>query len=90
MFGHVIADQWGVTAAEVRRPYPCDEWVKAPTLSAWRGVTVNASADDVWRWVVQVRLAPYSYDWIDNLVGPVVSRRPRDGSAATAQLETAR
>jgi hypothetical protein len=30
-------------------------------------VRVEAPAEVVWPWVAQVRLAPYSYDWIDNL-----------------------
>ncbi|MDT5208019.1 MAG: hypothetical protein QOF67_434 [Mycobacterium sp.] len=64
---YVIGDRWGVTDEEVARPFPCDEWVTSPTLVAWRGVTVHASAGDLWPWVTQVRLAPYSYDWIDNL-----------------------
>lgn len=49
------------------RSYPCDDFVDSPTLQAWRGVTVEAPADAVWPWVAQVRIAPYSYDWIDNL-----------------------
>ena len=63
----VIGDRWGVSDAETLRTYPCDEFVTAPTLQAWRGVNVAAPADAVWPWVTQVRLAPYSYDWIDNL-----------------------
>ena len=35
-------------------------------MRAWRGVRVEAPAEAVWPWVAQVRLAPYSYDWIDN------------------------
>jgi hypothetical protein len=63
----VIGDRWGVTDAEVARRYPCDDAVRAPTLQAWRGVTVRAPAERVWPWVTQIRLAPYAYDWIDNL-----------------------
>jgi hypothetical protein len=63
----VIGDRWGVSRSETSRPYPCDEFVDSPTLRAWRGVTVEAPADAVWPWVAQVRIAPYSYDWIDNL-----------------------
>ena len=63
----MIGDRWGVTDAEVARPYLCDKWLTNPTLVAWRGVTVEARGEDVWPWVTQVRLAPYSYDWIDNL-----------------------
>ncbi len=65
--GRVLADRWGVTDDEVALAYPCDEWVERPTLVAWRGVTVHASAEDLWPWVTQVRVAPYSYDWVDNL-----------------------
>jgi hypothetical protein len=63
----VIADRWGVTPAETSRRYPCDDFVVRPVLQAWRGVTVQAGPEQVWPWVAQIRLAPYSYDWIDNL-----------------------
>jgi hypothetical protein len=63
----VLGDRWGVTDAEVARRYPCDDLVSRPVLAAWRGVTVRAPADRVWPWVAQIRLAPYSYDLIDNL-----------------------
>jgi hypothetical protein len=70
----VIGDRWGVTDAEVHRLYGCDALVPAPTLEAWRGVTVHARAATVWARVRQVRLAPYSYDLADNLG----RRSPRD------------
>jgi hypothetical protein len=63
----VIGDRWGVTDDEVARHYPCDDIVSSPALQAWRGVTVRTTPDRVWPWVAQIRLAPYSYDWIDNL-----------------------
>lgn len=63
----MIGDRWGVTDAEVARRYPCDDVVRNPVMQAWRGVTVDAPAQRVWPWVAQIRLAPYSYDWIDNL-----------------------
>jgi hypothetical protein len=63
----VIGDRWGVTDAEVARRYPCDDVMPSPGLQAWRGVTVRAPADRVWPWLGQIRLAPYAYDWIDNL-----------------------
>jgi len=63
----VIGDRWGVTLAETTRWYPCDDFVSDPVLQAWRGVTVRATPERVWLWVAQIRLAPYSYDWIDNL-----------------------
>ena len=63
----MLGDRWGVTESEVLRPYPCDAFVVRPTLQAWRAVHVDAPAAAVWPWIAQVRLAPYSYDWIDNL-----------------------
>jgi hypothetical protein len=63
----VIADRWGVSAAEVARSYPCDAVVPRPAVQAWRGVSIAAAPSTVWPWVVQIRLAPYSYDWLDNL-----------------------
>ena len=63
----MIGDRWGVTDAETRLVYGCDDLVRAPTLEAWRGVTVHADAPRVWARLRQVRLAPYSYDLVDNL-----------------------
>ena len=63
----MLGDRWGVTDAEVARQYPCDDVVPAPVLQAWRGVTVRARPWQVWPWLTQIQLAPYSYDWIDNL-----------------------
>ena len=63
----MIGDRWGVTDGETRRSYPCDDFVVSPALRAWRGVSVKAPAAAVWPWVAQIRIAPYAYDWIDNL-----------------------
>jgi hypothetical protein len=63
----MIGDRWGVSDSETFRAYPCDAFVASPTLRAWRGIRVEAPTETVWPWVAQVRLAPYSYDWIDNL-----------------------
>ena len=63
----MFADRWGVTRAETARRYPCDDLVPDPAFQAWRGVTVRARPEQVWPWLTQIRLAPYSYDWIDNL-----------------------
>jgi hypothetical protein len=87
----VIGDRWGVTEAEIDRRYPCDDFVPKPELQLWRGVTVHAPPDQVWPWVLQIRLGPYSYDWIDNL-GRRSPRRlcnvpePSPGDAFTSAL----
>jgi hypothetical protein len=61
-----IATAWGVTAAEQRATYPCDRMMASAAGRLLRGVDVAAPADTVYRWVCQFRVAPYSYDWIDN------------------------
>jgi hypothetical protein len=63
----MIGDRWNVTDDEVARHYPCDDFLAAPTLQAWSAVSVQSSPPTLWRWVSQIRIAPYSYDWIDNL-----------------------
>src|SRR5690242_14291682 len=63
----VIGDRWGVTDDETTRRYPCDDLVPFPSRELWRGVTVAAPPSAVWPWLCQLRLAPYSYDWVDNL-----------------------
>lgn len=70
----VIGSRWGVSDAEVARRYPCDDIVPAPTLQLWRGISIAAPPAGVWPWLCQVQLAPYSYDWLDNLG----RRSPRD------------
>ncbi|GAA4385889.1 SRPBCC family protein [Tsukamurella soli] len=63
----MIGDRWGVTMVEIAEEFPCDRLVGEPAIEVWRGVTIAASPEKVWSWLIQVRLAPYSYDWIDNL-----------------------
>jgi hypothetical protein len=63
----LIGERWGVADEEVARRYPCDELMPSPAVQLWRGVTVHASPAAVWPWICQIRLAPYSYDWLDNL-----------------------
>jgi hypothetical protein len=63
----VIGERWGVTDREVARHFPVDDLVPAPAVQMWRGVSVAAAPDEVWPWVCQLQLAPYSYDWLDNL-----------------------
>lgn len=56
-----------MTDAEVASRFGCDDVVPDPVLAAWRGITVAAPAERVWPWVGQIRVAPYSYDVVDNL-----------------------
>jgi hypothetical protein len=62
-----VAATWGTTPSERALAYPCDAFVARLDGELWRGVTVRAGARIVFRWLCQLRAAPYSYDWIDNL-----------------------
>ena len=62
-----IAHTWGTRPEERTLSYACDRYVDGPIDAWYRGVTVDASAKVVFRWLCQLRAAPYSYDWIDNL-----------------------
>ncbi|MSO79434.1 MAG: hypothetical protein EXQ79_07480 [Acidimicrobiia bacterium] len=57
---------WGDTDAERTATYPCDRLIAEPHQTCHRAIDVDAPAPLVWRWLCQLRAAPYSYDWIDN------------------------
>jgi hypothetical protein len=61
-----VAVTWGTTADERRMSFPCDRHVDSPDAAYFRGVDVHAPCTVVFRWLCQLRVAPYSYDWIDN------------------------
>ncbi|HUB99274.1 MAG TPA: hypothetical protein VMS11_05565 [Solirubrobacterales bacterium] len=58
--------RWGSTAPERAASYPCDSLLPAAETTMWRAVDVAAPAPAVFRWLCQLRAAPYSYDLIDN------------------------
>jgi hypothetical protein len=58
-------DTWGTSPDERAEPFPCDA-VLPEGKACYRGVTVFADEPTVFRWLCQLRAAPYSYDWIDN------------------------
>ena len=60
---------WGATADEVTRPMVGDGLVENPTFNATRAVTINAPAEQIWPWIVQIgykRAGFYSWDILDN------------------------
>jgi len=61
-----VSETWGTMERERRLSYPCDNLVADPDSALFRGITVNASKTVLFRWLCQMRVAPYSYDWIDN------------------------
>jgi hypothetical protein len=64
--------RWGTTDDELNAALPGDELVPHARLTATRGITVRASADEVWPWIAQLgqgRGGFYSYDFLENLLG---------------------
>lgn len=57
---------WGATAAEVSETYPCDVIGFPHDDVCFRAVDIEAPPALVFRWLCQLKVAPYSYDWLDN------------------------
>jgi hypothetical protein len=73
---------WGATAGERDATLPCDTVAPATALSADRAVSIHAPPPIVFAWLCQLRVAPYSYDLIDNFG----RRSPRTRSAELTRL----
>ncbi len=59
-------ERWGSTPAERTAHYPCDELIDPAGRVVFRAVDIDAPSGLVFRWLCQLRVGPYSYDWIDN------------------------
>ncbi|MHB1414930.1 MAG: hypothetical protein ACYC1C_06725 [Chloroflexota bacterium] len=61
--------RWGATDEEVARAMPGDEIMAHPVFDATRAVTIDAPAEAIWPWLVQIgyrRAGWYGLDLIDN------------------------
>jgi hypothetical protein len=70
-------------AGRLAQRYPCDRFVQAPSVGCFRAATASADASEVFRWFCQLKIAPYSYDLVDNFG----RRSPRTLSPQLEQLE---
>ena len=57
---------WGTDDSIRTREWECQKYVPEPNETFFRGVRVAAPKDVIFRWMCQLRVAPYSYDWVDN------------------------
>lgn len=64
-------------------PMACDQLLAGAPVRVHRAVSVYAPASIVFRWLCQLKLAPYSYDLIDN----VGRRSPRELTPGVEHLE---
>lgn len=63
---------WGSTPAELTMPLPGDAESRDPAFELQHAVTIDAPAEDVWAWLVQLgqdRAGFYSYDWLERAIG---------------------
>lgn len=63
---------WGSTRAELTMPLPGDAEPRDPAFEMQHAVTIDAPAEDVWVWLVQLgqeRGGFYSYDWLERAFG---------------------
>lgn len=63
---------WGATDAEIHATLPGDDIVPNANLQTTKGVTVQASPESIYPWLLQIgvdRGGMYSYDWLENLFG---------------------
>ena len=64
--------RWGTSSEELARVMPGDALISDPTEMSMLSVSVDAPAEDIWPWLVQIgyqRGGLYSYDWLDRLFG---------------------
>lgn len=57
---------WGTRPDEIKSAWPCDSRAEPGEVSVYRAIDVDAPPDRVFRWLCQLKVAPYSYDWLDN------------------------
>jgi hypothetical protein len=75
LIGYLIAVRpsqlrWGATREEVKRSMPGDDLVTDPTFCATRAITIRATPEEIWPWLIQMgynRAGFYGYDLIENL-----------------------
>jgi hypothetical protein len=65
-------NHWGATPSDLARVMAGDSLLSDPMYSGTMAITVNATPEHIWPWLVQIgyqRGGLYSYDWLDRLFG---------------------
>ena len=79
----MIGATWNVTPAERAADMPCDELVPGGIIHLDRAISIDAPPSVVFAWLCQMRVAPYSYDLLDN----TGRRSPRTRSPELTDLK---
>ncbi len=66
IFRNSFAYNWGTTQEERSYVFPCDKYLSDVNDTIFRAVSIQADRSTVFRWICQLQVAPYSYDWLDN------------------------
>ena len=64
-------DRWGASPEEIHASLPGDDLVLSPNIGYTRAVSVNASPEQIYPWIVQIgadRGGWYSYEWFETNV----------------------
>jgi hypothetical protein len=62
-----IAYTWGSTPEERLMSFPCDSYMNSSDEAYFRAIDVNAPIEILFRWLCQLKVGSYSYDWLDHL-----------------------
>jgi hypothetical protein len=79
----ILGGNWGASARECALAMACDDILPGASLRLHRAVSVDAPVSIAFSWLCQLKLAPYSYDLLDNLG----RRSPRELVGGVDQLE---
>lgn len=78
----IAGASWGTTAPERATALACDELLPQASVRLHRAVSIGASPQIVFRWLCQLKQAPYSYDLLDNFA----RRSPRELTPGAERL----
>src|SRR4029079_9359382 len=61
-----VSETWGTAPDERALVFTCDHFMPERDAALFRVVTIEATPEVIFSWLCQMRIAPYSYDLIDN------------------------